>query len=61
MSGRGRLSTEELLYPTAAAHYAVVSRSTLWRWVRDGRIKPVLIGGRKFFLKSEIDVVNYDH
>ena len=32
-----------------------VTKPTLWRWDKDGYLKPVKIGGRVFYRRSDID------
>ena len=34
-----------------------IGRMTLWRWIRDGKITCVKVGGRNMILKSEVERV----
>ncbi|MGR3295830.1 MAG: helix-turn-helix domain-containing protein [Candidatus Bathyanammoxibius sp.] len=44
------------LYATAdAAAYLDITKMTLWRWVRDGKISTVRIGRHNLFLRSAMD------
>jgi excisionase family DNA binding protein len=47
---------EVRLYIDETADYLGVDRTTLYRWIRDGRIHPHRQpGGRPYFLRSELD------
>lgn len=45
---------EHLHTPSQAAKILRVSRMTLWRWVKAGKITPVEIDHHKFFLGPEL-------
>jgi excisionase family DNA binding protein len=46
--------SRELMTPAEVREQLAVSRWTLWRLVRDGKLTPYLVGGRKRFHISEI-------
>jgi hypothetical protein len=54
VSGEIQVKPQDLLSPSSAAHYLHISRMTLWRWVRDGKVKPIEFDGQKFFDKIEL-------
>jgi len=35
-----------------------IGRMTLWRWIHDGKITCVKVGGRNMILKSEVERIN---
>lgn len=47
--------TERFYTPKKAAEYVGVSRSTIYLWVKQGRLKQRKLGGRLFFEKVELD------
>jgi excisionase family DNA binding protein len=51
------INPADLLTATRAAGFLGVSRMTLWRWVRDGKIRPVEVDNRRFFNISELKIV----
>lgn len=53
---RVTIEIKDILTPTKAAEYLGVSRMTLWRWVRDGRITPVMLDHTYFHI-TELDRV----
>jgi excisionase family DNA binding protein len=34
-----------------------VTKGTLWRWNRDGYLKPIKVGGRCYYKQSEVNVI----
>jgi len=48
---------EDLLTATRAAEYLGICRMTLWRWVRDGKIKPIHVDRQRFFDIGELRTV----
>ena len=46
-----RLSREE------AAERLGISVVTLWSWCKTGKIRPIMVGKRQFFLKDEIEAI----
>ena len=53
---RVTIEVKDLLTPTKAAEYLGVSRMSLWRWVRDGKITPVMLDHAYFHI-SELNRV----
>ena len=53
---RVTLNVQDILTPTKAAEYLGVARMTLWRWVRDGKITPVILDHTYFHI-SELNRV----
>jgi predicted site-specific integrase-resolvase len=47
---RVTLNVQDILTPTKAAKYLGISRMTLWRWVRDGKIIPVMLDHAYFHI-----------
>jgi len=45
----------ELLTSKELCEYLKVSRSTIWRYVREKRIQMYSIAGKRYFKKNEID------
>lgn len=50
------INVKELLPPKKAAEYLGISTMTLWRWVRDGEITPIILDHRYFHI-NELDRV----
>lgn len=49
--------TEERMSISEVAQMLGVSRYTIWKWARAGLLPvPVRIGGRQYYLKSEMEV-----
>jgi len=48
------IEVKGLLPPKKAAKYLGITTMTLWRWVRDGKITPVMLDHRYFHI-SELD------
>jgi excisionase family DNA binding protein len=44
---------EERYQPEEAARYLGVSRSTLFKYIREGRLRPVRLSSRKIYLECE--------
>jgi len=53
---RVTLEVKDILTPTKAAEYLAISRMTLWRWVRDGKITPLMLDHTYFHI-SELERV----
>ena len=48
----------DLLSLTDARKSLNIGRMTLWRWVRDGRIVYIKVGGRTMIPRSEVERLN---
>lgn len=46
-----------LLTPDEVASKYRISKVTLWRWVKDGLLKPVKMGRKTFYRQSDIERV----
>jgi len=46
------IQVSDLLPPKKAAEYLGVSTMTLWRWVRDGKITPVMLDHTYFHINE---------
>ncbi len=46
--------TETLLTPDEVASKYRISKVTLWRWAKDGLLKPVKMGRKSFYRQSDI-------
>ena len=49
--------TETLLTPDEVASKYRISKVTLWRWAKDGLLKPVKLGRKSFYRQSDIERV----
>ena len=49
--------TETLLTPDEVASKYRISKVTLWRWAKDGLLKPVKMGRKSFYRQSGIERV----
>ena len=49
--------TESLLTPDEVASKYRISKVTLWRWAKDGLLKPVKMGRKSFYRQSDIERV----
>ena len=47
--------TETLLTPDEVASKYRISKVTLWRWAKDGLLKPVKMGRKSFYRQSDIE------
>lgn len=45
---------DEVISKKEALELLGVTASTLWRWVKDGKIKETALGGKRYFSRSEI-------
>ncbi|GAH92302.1 unnamed protein product, partial [marine sediment metagenome] len=55
-TSRVTIEVKDLLPPKKAAKYLGITTMTLWRWVRDGKITPVMLVHRYFHI-SELNRV----
>lgn len=55
-SERITIEVKDLLPPKKAAQYLGVTTMTLWRWVRDKKITPMMLD-HTYFHKNELDRV----
>jgi len=46
---------DDLITELEAARIADVSRVTIFRWLRDGKLEKVVIGGRPFVRRSQVE------
>lgn len=46
--------TEDLLTPKEACQLLRVTSTTLWRYAKDGKIKPIGIGAKRYYKRSEL-------
>lgn len=49
--------TDILLTPDEVASKYRISKVTLWRWAKDGLLKPVKMGRKSFYRKMDIERV----
>ena len=49
--------TETLLTPDEVASKYRISKVTIWRWAKEGLIKPVKMGRKSFYRQSDIERV----
>jgi len=45
---------DELLTPEQVCQMLHIDNSTLWRWAKNGKVKPYGIGNRRYYKKVEI-------
>ena len=50
-------ATETYLSPKKAAELLEVNTSTLWRWQKQSYLKPIELGGKRRYRKSDIDKI----
>jgi len=48
------LDIQGLFGPTRAAKFLNISRMTLWRWVKSGKIHPIYLEEHPYFALSEL-------
>jgi len=49
---RVTIQVQDILTPTKAAEYLGVSRMTIWRWMREGKITPVMLDHAYFHISE---------
>ncbi|GAI75046.1 unnamed protein product [marine sediment metagenome] len=49
------VDTEEIYETNEAARLLGIGYATLYRWIKDGKLIPLRIGGRTFIPKSEVE------
>lgn len=49
---RVTIQVNDLLPPKRAAKYLGITTMTLWRWVKDGKITPVILDHRYFHINE---------
>lgn len=49
---RVTINVTDILTPTKAAEYLGIHRMTLWRWVKDGKITPVMLDHAYFHINE---------
>lgn len=54
------LDPKELMSLPEAGRLVGVSRVTVWRWVRAGRLGSVQIGNRPYVLRSQVRLLSKD-
>ena len=59
--GRAERVQETYLTPDEVAKMLGVSKSTLWRWNKNGYLKHTKCGRRPFYKKSDIDKIMGSH
>ena len=59
--GRAERVQETYLTPDEVAKMLGVSKSTLWRWNKNGCLKHTKCGRRPFYKKSDIDKIMGSH
>lgn len=47
--------TDKYLTTNQVAAHLQVSRTTLWRWEKNGTLKPVVVGGVKRYTEKQIN------
>ena len=52
------VDTEEVYDSNEAAKLLGIGYATLYRWIKDGKIIPLRIGGRTFIPKTEVERLN---
>ncbi len=49
---RVTIDVKDILSPSKAAEYLGVSRMTLWRWVKEGKIAPLMLDHTYFHIRE---------
>lgn len=49
------IELHDLVNQSKAAELIGVSRVTLWKWIRLGKLQPVIVGGMRMVPQSEVE------
>jgi len=52
---RAAIELYDLLNQTRAAQVLNVHRATVWRWIKEGKVQTMIVGGLRMIPQSEID------
>ncbi|MFX0208360.1 MAG: helix-turn-helix domain-containing protein [Candidatus Hodarchaeota archaeon] len=48
------IELHDFINQTRAAEIIGVSRMTIWQWIKEGKIQPVIVGGLRMLPQSEV-------
>ncbi len=55
MATKRPIELNDYLTEAAAADVLGIARMTVWRWTNAGKLQPIIVGGHRMILRSEVD------
>lgn len=57
MAAQKRLELRDFMNQTTAAEMLGVSRMTIWKWLKNGKIQAVIVAGLRMIPRAEVERV----